>query len=172
MKEVGKDGYTEYLRCLFKAYLTAVDPEFLDAMTLERRLWLIGRQADSYEYAELMQFALTLFNNLTALSKWKGGKEQQTNKKGSDTDNLKFLALLTDIQTAIKGGNASNNPGSSSSGASGAGGGSGGRTAEGGGTGKGNGRQAWKFRNSDNAKTMEWNGRTWKWCKNDCHPKP
>eukprot|EP00957_Ditylum_brightwellii_P117712 8979281-Ditylum_brightwellii.AAC.1 len=48
VKEVGKDGYTKYLRCLFKTYLTAVDPEFLEAVTLERRLWLMGRKADSY----------------------------------------------------------------------------------------------------------------------------
>eukprot|EP00957_Ditylum_brightwellii_P019859 1498610-Ditylum_brightwellii.AAC.1 len=72
----------------------------------------------------------------------------------------------------IKGGNASNNPGSSSSGASGAGGGAGGRTTGGGDAGKGNGRQAWKYCNPDNAETMERNGRTWKWCKNNCHPKP
>eukprot|EP00957_Ditylum_brightwellii_P103737 7902719-Ditylum_brightwellii.AAC.1 len=48
VKEAGKNGYTEYLRCLFKTYLTAVDSEFLEAVTLERRLWLMGRQADSY----------------------------------------------------------------------------------------------------------------------------
>eukprot|EP00957_Ditylum_brightwellii_P140463 10702327-Ditylum_brightwellii.AAC.1 len=130
----------------------------------------MGRQANSYEYLDLMQFALTLFNNRTALSKWKGGKGKPTNKKGPGTDDLKFLALLTDIQTAIKGGNAGNNPGSSSGSASGAGGGTGGRTTGGGGAGKGNGRQAWKYRNPDNAETMERNGRTWKWCKNDCHP--
>eukprot|EP00957_Ditylum_brightwellii_P074971 5697273-Ditylum_brightwellii.AAC.1 len=31
VKEVCEDGYTEYLRCLFKTNLTAVDPEFLEA---------------------------------------------------------------------------------------------------------------------------------------------
>eukprot|EP00957_Ditylum_brightwellii_P198531 15130629-Ditylum_brightwellii.AAC.1 len=101
VKGVNEDGYTEYLRCLFKTYLAAVDPEFLEAVTLEQRLWLMGRQANSYEYADLTQFALTLFNNRTALSEWKGRKGQPTDKKGSGTDNPKFLALLTNIQTAI-----------------------------------------------------------------------
>eukprot|EP00957_Ditylum_brightwellii_P107188 8178288-Ditylum_brightwellii.AAC.1 len=172
VKEVNEDGYTKYLRCLFKTYLMAVDPKFLGAVTLEQRLWLMGRQADSYEYADLMQFTLTLFNNHTTLSKWKGEKGQLTNKKGSATDDPKFLAPLTDIQMAIKGGNNSNNLGSSGGGASRAGGGAGDRTAEGSGTDKGNGRQSWKFCNPNNAETMERNGRTWKWCKNDCHSKP
>eukprot|EP00957_Ditylum_brightwellii_P007159 543774-Ditylum_brightwellii.AAC.1 len=87
-------------------------------------------------------------------------------------DDPKFLALLTDIQMAIKGRNNGNNLGSYSSGASGAGRGAGGGTAEGGSAGKGNGKQSWNFCNPDNAETMEQNGRTWKWCKNDCHPKP
>eukprot|EP00957_Ditylum_brightwellii_P042940 3251344-Ditylum_brightwellii.AAC.1 len=124
-------------------YLTAVDPEFLEAVTMEWRLWMMGRQADSYEYADLMQFALTLFNNRTALSKWKGGKGQLTDKRGSGADDPKFLALLTNIQTAIKGGNNVNNLGSSSGGGNRAGGGTGGRTAERGGASKGNGKQSW-----------------------------
>eukprot|EP00957_Ditylum_brightwellii_P192339 14642137-Ditylum_brightwellii.AAC.2 len=140
VKEAGEDGYTEYLRCLFKTYLTAVDPEFLEAVTLEWRLWMMGRQADSYEYTDLMQFVLTLFNNCTALIKWEGRKGQLTNKKGSGADNLKFLALMTAIQMVIKGGNNSNNLSSSSNRSNGAGRGAGGRTAEGGGAGKGSGK--------------------------------
>eukprot|EP00957_Ditylum_brightwellii_P133434 10173164-Ditylum_brightwellii.AAC.1 len=31
VKKVGKDGYMEYLRCLFKTYLMAVGPKFLEA---------------------------------------------------------------------------------------------------------------------------------------------
>eukprot|EP00957_Ditylum_brightwellii_P028431 2146895-Ditylum_brightwellii.AAC.1 len=111
-------------------------------MTLEQRLWMMGRQADSYEYADLMQFALTLFNNHTALSKWKGGKGQLTNKKCSGMDEPQFLALLTNIQTRIKGGINGNNLVSSSGGANRADRGAGGRTAEGGGASKGNGKQS------------------------------
>eukprot|EP00957_Ditylum_brightwellii_P046376 3520497-Ditylum_brightwellii.AAC.1 len=48
VKEVGEDGCTEYLRCLFKTYLMAVDPKLLEAITLERRLWMMRRQADTY----------------------------------------------------------------------------------------------------------------------------
>eukprot|EP00957_Ditylum_brightwellii_P198649 15140442-Ditylum_brightwellii.AAC.1 len=48
VKEVREDGYTKYLRCLFKTYLMAVDPEFLEAVTLKQRLWMMGRQANTY----------------------------------------------------------------------------------------------------------------------------
>eukprot|EP00957_Ditylum_brightwellii_P115958 8844601-Ditylum_brightwellii.AAC.1 len=130
VKEVREDGYTKYLRCLLKTYLMVVDPEFLEAVTLERRLWMMGRQADTYKYADLMQFTLTLFNNCMALSEWKGGKGQLTNKKGSGADDPKFLALLTDIQTAIKGGSNGNNLDSASDGGNGADRGAGGRAAE------------------------------------------
>eukprot|EP00957_Ditylum_brightwellii_P172157 13106090-Ditylum_brightwellii.AAC.1 len=101
-----------------------------------------------------------------------GHKGTTDRQKSPGTDDPKFLALSIDIQMAIEGGNAGNNLGSSSGGASGAGGGAGGGTAGGGSTCKGNGRQAWKYYNPDNAETMEQNGRTWKWCKNNYHPKP
>ena len=30
----------------------------------------------------------------------------------------------------------------------------------------------WRFENPENAQTKELNGRTMRWCSNDCHPKP
>eukprot|EP00957_Ditylum_brightwellii_P080297 6107416-Ditylum_brightwellii.AAC.1 len=39
IKEVGTEGYTKYLRCLFKMYRTAVDKEFLVTIAEERRKW-------------------------------------------------------------------------------------------------------------------------------------
>jgi hypothetical protein len=111
VKEVGENRYTEYLRCLFKTYLTAVDPKFVEAVTQEQRLWMMGRQADTYKYANLMSFALKLFNNCIALSEWKGGKGQLADKTSTCGEEPKFLALLTEIQTAIRGGSLMSNPG-------------------------------------------------------------
>eukprot|EP00957_Ditylum_brightwellii_P155600 11844438-Ditylum_brightwellii.AAC.1 len=71
----------------------------------------MGRQVDTYKYADLMSFALTLYNNRVTLSKWKGGKGQLAEKTSTGREELKFLALLTEIQTAIRGGNLTSNPG-------------------------------------------------------------
>ena len=174
VKEVGENGYTEYLRCLFKTYLTAIDPKFVEAVTQERRLWMMGRQVDTYEYADLISFALTLYNNRVALSEWKGGKRQLADKTKTSTggEEPKFLALLTEIQTAIRDGNLTSNPGGANDGGTGTGKGGNNGGSEGG-SGRFQGAKgSWKFRNPDNLKTMERNDRTWKWCENDCHAKP
>eukprot|EP00957_Ditylum_brightwellii_P107987 8237773-Ditylum_brightwellii.AAC.1 len=46
VKEVGKDGYTKYLRCLFKACKTAKDNEFITTIVEERCKWMLGRLKD------------------------------------------------------------------------------------------------------------------------------
>eukprot|EP00957_Ditylum_brightwellii_P136438 10405699-Ditylum_brightwellii.AAC.1 len=93
----------------------------------------MGRQVNTYEYADLMSFALTLYNNRVALSKWKGGKEQLADKTSTGGEEPKFLALLTEIQTAIRGSNLTSNPGGANDGGTGTGKGANNGGSEGGG---------------------------------------
>eukprot|EP00957_Ditylum_brightwellii_P112698 8590695-Ditylum_brightwellii.AAC.1 len=44
--QVGTYGYTDYLRCLFKAYKTANDKEFIATIVEERCKWMLGRLKD------------------------------------------------------------------------------------------------------------------------------
>eukprot|EP00957_Ditylum_brightwellii_P042860 3244292-Ditylum_brightwellii.AAC.1 len=150
----------------------AVDSKFVKAVTQEQRLWMMGWQADTYKYADLMQFALTLFNNRVALSKWKGKKGQLVDKTSAGGEEPKILVLLTEIQTAIRGGNLTSNSGGANNGGIGTGRGANSRGSEGGGRRIQSKKGSWKFRNSNNLDTIERKDRTWKWCKNDCHPKP
>eukprot|EP00957_Ditylum_brightwellii_P051290 3888841-Ditylum_brightwellii.AAC.1 len=76
----------------------------------------MGRQANTYEYFDLMSIALTLFNNRVALSEWKGGKGQLADKMSTGGEEPKFLALLTEIQTTIRGGNLTSNSGGANDG--------------------------------------------------------
>eukprot|EP00957_Ditylum_brightwellii_P205896 15345905-Ditylum_brightwellii.AAC.1 len=57
VKEIGKDGYKEYLRCLFKTYSTAKNQKFLDNIEEERRKWMMDEQKPSYDYSDLMEYA-------------------------------------------------------------------------------------------------------------------
>eukprot|EP00957_Ditylum_brightwellii_P051227 3883428-Ditylum_brightwellii.AAC.1 len=132
----------------------------------------MGRQADTYKYADLMQFALMLFNNRVALSKWKGGKGQLVDKTSAGGEEPKFLVLLTEIQMAIRGGNLKSNSRGANNGGTGTGEGANNRASEGGGRRIQSEKGSWKFCNPNNLETMECNNRTWRWCKNDCHPRP
>eukprot|EP00957_Ditylum_brightwellii_P061403 4660753-Ditylum_brightwellii.AAC.1 len=81
----------------------------------------MGRQVDTYKYADLMSFALMLYTNCVALSKWKGGKGQLADKTSTCGEEPKFLELLTEIQTVIRGGNLTSNPGGANDGGTGTG---------------------------------------------------
>ena len=53
IKEEG-DGYNEYLRSMFRAYLSCDDNEFADTIKDERRKWTQGKLGTSYTYRDLM----------------------------------------------------------------------------------------------------------------------
>ena len=63
----------------------------------------------------------------------------------------------------IQGGGGSNNNNNLSSG-NGNGNGNGGKNGK-------NRFKPWRFENPDNEATRVINGRTWRWCSNDCHPQ-
>ena len=152
IKEEGK-GYNEYLRSLFRAYLTCDQEEFLDAIKDEKREWIQGKVPLNYSYRNLLSLGRVTFNNLVDEEECKvkpgpkpEGKEEEKN----------YLALATALMTKM---NTMSN---------GSSGGSSGNEAK-----KGErSYQAWRFENPDNAATKEVRGVTMKWCKNDCHTKP
>ena len=70
VKEEGQ-GYNEYLRSMFRAYLTCEDEEFLNAIKDECRKWIQGKLPATYLYRDLMDLGRVTFNNLMDETSWK-----------------------------------------------------------------------------------------------------
>ena len=68
--EEGKELYNEYTRNIFKAYLTAKNEKFLDDIKDEKRKWRQGRVKTDYNQTDVMQVALSSYNDIDADSKW------------------------------------------------------------------------------------------------------
>eukprot|EP00957_Ditylum_brightwellii_P107482 8201077-Ditylum_brightwellii.AAC.1 len=48
--KLGKDGYKEYTRYLYKAYLTCTDPKLLREMEDKQQDWMLERKKPSYSH--------------------------------------------------------------------------------------------------------------------------
>ena len=61
-----RDGYNEYLRSLFRAYLTCNDNEFVDSVKDVKRWRKInqGKLNSNYTYRDLMELGRVMLNNL------------------------------------------------------------------------------------------------------------
>eukprot|EP00957_Ditylum_brightwellii_P057940 4393003-Ditylum_brightwellii.AAC.1 len=103
VKEVGTEGYTKYLRCLFKPYKTAKNKELLATITKERCKWMFGHLPKGCGYADLMELALKTYNNQKALGEWNAGTKQgkPTNDEKNEGD-MKFIALLSKLEQTLK----------------------------------------------------------------------
>ena len=158
IREEGATGYNEYLRNLFRAYLTCSDPEFVEAVKDEHRKWMQGRLPDTYRYTDLMELGRLTYNNLTASNDWKGGVGSKGTNKSLDEKN--FLALATELIRTV----ARKQPTATSS-----------EQGSDGSVTLKNGMvlKPWRFDNPNNESTKKLDGGAiMKWCENDCHPKP
>ena len=153
IKEEGK-GYNEYLRSLFRAYLTFPEVEFLEAIKDEKRDWIQGKLTSNYDYSNLMDLGRVTFNNLSDEDYVK----VKTNPKPDKVEGEKnFLALATALMTKMSTMNG-NSQGSSNNQSKGD---------------KGErSYQPWRYENPENKSTKIVRGSTMNWCKNDCHDKP
>ena len=164
IKEEGKELYNEYTRNLFKAYLTAKNEDFLEDIKDEKRNWRRGKVKPGYCHTDVMEVALTSYNDLDAESKW--GDEGSSNpslnpskssKTTSADDQTKFLALAAEmIKQSLTGQNKTGNGN------------------DGSGNGNGGGKKkrftGWRYKNPDGLTEMERQGKKYKWCNKDCHP--
>ena len=150
MKEEG-EGFSEYLRSLFRAYQSSDNKEFLDAIAEERRKWTQGRLQHDYSYIELMELGRLTYNNLVDDDSWSSNK-----KKAEKEQEKNFLALATEIleQARVNGNDSSSKSGGKD------------------GSNRTRTFQEWRFQNPDKAKTKVVEGTTMKWCHNDCHSQP
>ena len=151
IKEEGR-GYNEYLRSLFRAYLSCTNDEFLEAIKEERRKWIQGKLEDTYSYRDLLDLGRVTYNNLLDEDSW----AKVAKPKGKDEDK-NFLALATEIvkrMSSANGPTSSNEPTDNAK-----------KTGE-------RTYRPWRFDNPDNKQSIEVRGSTMKWCKNDCHPRP
>ena len=152
MKEEG-EGFSEYLRSLFRAYQSSDNQEFLDAIAEEKRRWTQGRLQSNYSYLELMELGRLTYNNLVDDDSWSTTKKKVEREKEKN-----FLALATEIleQTRTNGNGRGRTPNPDNNDESN-------RTRN---------YQEWRFSNPDGAKTKVVEGTTMKWCTNDCHKQP
>ena len=68
-KEEG-EGYSEYLRAMFRAYLSSGNQKFLDAIQAEERDWMQGKVRSGYGYRDLMSLGRLTYNNLLEKGAW------------------------------------------------------------------------------------------------------
>ena len=152
VKEEGT-GYNEYMRSLFKAYLTSSNKEFTDAISSERRDWIQGKVKVDYSYLDLMELARLTYNNLVDDESWIKKEAKKEHEKN-------YLTLATELIAKYEA-----------------------RQNDGGDNGNGNRNnnrdnqgprtfQKWRYDNPDNAATKQVRGTTMKWCTNDCHDNP
>ena len=156
IREEGAGKYNEYLRCLFRAYLTCSDKEFVDAVKDEKRKWQQGKLAANYAYSDLMELGRLTYVNL--LEDGTYDKSSRTPDKEKSQDEKKFLALATEILQNMKGQKGGDNS-----------------EPDGKGVTLRNGRELkpWRFENPNNEKEKKLSdGTIMRWCSNDCHPKP
>ena len=155
VKEEG-DGYNEYLRSLFKGYLTSNSTEFKETISAEKRDWQQGRSPPSYSHRDLMDVGRIAYNNLVCEGAWKTATFAE---KGTEEEKSKnFLALITervDRLEKISGNNPSGTP-------------------TGGKHGNGDFTQnpGWRYHNPNGEKTKLNIGRHMTWCDKDCHKRP
>ena len=152
IKEEGK-GYNEYLRSMFRAYLSSNNKEFVETIKEERRKWIQGKLGKTYSYIDLMDLGRLSYNNLEDIEEEpKIQKPSASNKE----EEKNYLALATAMMTKMT---SMTNKGS--------GGEAGSEMKQGNRT-----YQNWRFDNPDNARTKEVRGSIMKWCENDCHSRP
>ena len=155
VREVGKSGYTEYIRCLFKAYRTARDKEFLIAINNERRDWMLGKLPDNYSCENLLALGLRVYNNQVALKEWEVTEEKEKTK-APETADPTILALFSEFSNLkrafdnVKADNSSGIPSDKE---------------------KKEKKVYWRFSNPENKSEMKRGEMTYKWCSNDCHRK-
>ena len=152
IKLEGDGKYNEYVRSIFKTYMSSDNEEFLDAIKAEKRMWSQGKAKANYSHRDVMSTATTTYNNLLAEKSWKVLNDGSKEKEEVDP-NAKFLALTAQIEELKKSwSSGSNVEGSNDSNAS--------------------KPKSWRFSNPNDKKEMKRNERTYKWCSNDCHPRP
>eukprot|EP00957_Ditylum_brightwellii_P168615 12834136-Ditylum_brightwellii.AAC.2 len=155
VREVGKEGCTEYLRSLFCVYKTAKDVEFLKTVKAKETEWVARDLLATYVYKDLLAFAFKLYNNKKATSKWEGSMQKKPTSK--DT---KFLAMMTNLEQLKKAMEiAGVNPMPKF------------KTRD---TEEESGPRfrPWQFENKEGKETLQAYNRTYRWCTNNCHPKP
>ena len=146
-KEEG-EGYSEYLRAMFRAYLSSGNQKFLDAIQAEERDWMQGKVRSGYGYRDLMSLGRLTYNNLLEKGAWTSQKPDEKEDPGA-----KYLALATELVRTL-GNSRNKDDGDKDS------------------NGRGKLDKGWRYHNPDDLKEKKIGGRLMKWCSSDCHQKP
>ena len=163
IRDEGPDNYHEYLRNVFRSYMTCSDEEFVETIKAEKRKWMQGQLGQHYNYTNLLDLGRTTYNNLVADNEWTTVEPKKSKGSGESGQEKQFLALATEILTKMKDQNSSSGDKTVL------------ETNSDGGIKLKNGRElkAWRFQNPNNEKTKTLkDGTVMKWCTNNCHPKP
>ena len=159
-KAEGGSEYNEYIRNLFKGYLSSTNEDFKSGINDEKRKWVTGRLDVNYSWTDLKRLALVSYNNLVASKEYATTSGQTESIKTADSNEVKFLAMLTKVLEAKGSGDSNKQPGRQNS------------TQNVDMPPKG-----WKLINASGAKTCQQKNakgvsRTWYWCEKDCHDQP
>eukprot|EP00957_Ditylum_brightwellii_P188230 14329037-Ditylum_brightwellii.AAC.1 len=70
VREIGKEGYMEYLHSLCCTNETSKEKEFLKEIKVKDAKWVSGDLPTVCEHKDLLDFALKVYNNRKVASKW------------------------------------------------------------------------------------------------------
>ena len=149
-RDKGDDSYKkEYLRHLFRIYVTSSNEDFVQFIKTERRKWLTNKKPSNFDYEDLMELALAECINSKELKEWSPLKD-------NGSSNPEFLALsaeVKEIKSLVAKDGDKGKEGNKSKG-------------------RGRGIPEWRFINEEGLETIVKNGVTYRWCLVSCHPKP
>jgi len=101
IRDEGPDKYNEYLRNIFRSYLTCTNDEFVEVKS-EKRKWMQGQLAQNYDYSNLMDLGRIAYNNLKAGDEWEGSDLKKAETTTTSGDQKQFLALATELLETMK----------------------------------------------------------------------
>ena len=99
-KAEGGSEYNEYIRNLFKGYLSSTNKDFKSGINDEKQKWVTGRLDANYSWTDLKRLALVSYNNLVASKEYSTTSGHTDLIKVADSNETKFLAMLTKVLEA------------------------------------------------------------------------
>ena len=104
IRQEGTVKYNEYIRYMFKTYLSSKNSEFNETMKAIKRNWTQDLLDKHYSHTDLMSTATKTYNNIVADGGWElVDKTSDSSQKGSTDMYAKFLVLTAQVEVLTKG---------------------------------------------------------------------
>ena len=104
IRQEGTGRYNEYIRYMFKTYLSSKNSEFNETIKAIKRNWTQDLLDKDYSHTDLMSTVTKTYNNIVADGGWElADKMTESSQKGGTYMQTKFLALTAQVEAFTKG---------------------------------------------------------------------